>query len=110
MILDELGTHVIPPSLMGHSALEDLGEVYLARDQPAPCIPLARRAVELIEALGKGSDPQELADGRYLIARAMWDAHQDRPRARALAVQAQAEEPDAERQQVNAAWLTAHVL
>jgi len=72
--------------------------------------PLATRAVELIEARGNDADPQELADGRYLIARAMWDAKQDRVRARALAARAQAEEPDAVRQQVVAAWLRAHPL
>ncbi len=96
------------PRLPG--ALEDLCEVQLARDQPAACVPLATRAVALIEARGKDADPQELADGRYLIARAMWDAKQDRTKARALAVQAQAEEPGADRQQVVADWLTAHRL
>ena len=96
------------PRLPG--AVEDLCEVYIARDQPASCLPLAVRVVALIEAHGKDSDPQELADGRYLIARAMWDAKQDRARARALAAQAQAEEPDAERQQVVAAWLRSHPL
>ncbi|CAN5629402.1 hypothetical protein BH11MYX1_BH11MYX1_28630 [soil metagenome] len=96
------------PRLPG--ALEDLCEVHIARAKPAECIPLAERAVKLLEAHGHDSDPQELADGRYLIARARWDANQDRPRARALAVQAQAEEPDAERQQVVADWLKAHVL
>jgi len=96
------------PRLPG--ALEDLCEVHLARDKPAECLPLATRAVELIEARGNDADPQELADGRYLIARAMWDAKQDRVRARALAARAQAEEPDAVRQQVVAAWLRAHPL
>ena len=96
------------PRLPG--ALEDLCEVHLARDKPSECLPLATRAVELIEARGNDADPQELADGRYLIARAMWDAKQDRVRARALAARAQAEEPDAVRQQVVAAWLRAHPL
>ena len=96
------------PRLPG--ALEDLCEVDLARDTPAECIPLAERAVKLTEARGKDADPQELADGRYLIARAMWDANQDRPRARGLAVRAQTEEPDVERQHEVAAWLAAHRL
>ncbi len=96
------------PRLPG--ALEDLCEVQLARDQPAACLPLAERAVTLIEARGAEADPQELADGRYLIARAMWDAKLDRAKARALAVQARAEEPGADRQRVVADWLTAHRL
>ena len=89
-------------------ALSDLCEVEIAMDKPADCVPQAQRAIAAINARGPTADPLELADARYVLARAMWEAKQDRPRARQIALQAQAEHPLAERRQVMAAWLTQH--
>jgi predicted Ser/Thr protein kinase len=89
-------------------ALSDLCEVEIAMDKPADCVPHAQRAVAAITVRGAGADPLELADARYVLARAMWEAKLDRPRARQIAVQAQAEHPLAERRQIMADWLAQH--
>ncbi|MEO6772059.1 MAG: serine/threonine-protein kinase [Kofleriaceae bacterium] len=89
-------------------ALADLCEVEIAMARPADCIPHAQRAVAAITARGAATDPVELADARYVLARAMWEANHDRPRARRLAVQAEAEHPLAERRKVIADWLAQH--
>ena len=89
-------------------ALSDLCEVEIAMDKPADCIPQAQRAVAAITARGATANPLELADARYVLARAMWEAKLDRPRARQIAMQAQAEHPLAERRQVMADWLAQH--
>jgi len=91
-------------------ALSDLCEVQIAREKPDLCIPSAERAIQIIEHRGDGADPLELADARYVLARAMWEAKRDRPRARRLALQVQADHPLAERRQVIAAWLDQHPL
>ncbi|HEY6034079.1 MAG TPA: hypothetical protein VIV58_07465, partial [Kofleriaceae bacterium] len=80
----------------------------IAMDKPADCVPQAQRAVAAITARGATADPLELADARYVLARAMWEAKLDRPRARQIAMQAQAEHPLAERRQVMADWLAQH--
>ncbi len=94
------------PRLPG--ALDDLCEVQLARDHAADCVRSAERAVALIEKDGPGADPVELADARYVLARVLWDAKRERPRARQLAERAEHEHPIEERRQIIAAWLKTH--
>jgi len=89
-------------------ALSDLCEVEIAMDKPADCIPHGQRAVAAITARGVDADPLELADARYVLARAMWEAKLDRPHARQIAMQAQAEHPLAERRQIMSEWLAQH--
>jgi tetratricopeptide (TPR) repeat protein/predicted Ser/Thr protein kinase len=90
-------------------ALSDLCEVELAQDKSRDCLANAQRAVSLIEAKGKGADPLELGDARYLVARAMWEADKTK-HAQALQVAAQAaeEHPLAERRKIIADWIAAH--
>jgi tetratricopeptide (TPR) repeat protein len=94
------------PRLPG--ALSDLCEVQIAQDKDADCIPNVERAIALIEAKGPGADPLELADARYLLARAMWEAKRDRPRALQIAAQAEHEHPLAERRKIIADWIAQH--
>ncbi|MFT3692797.1 MAG: serine/threonine-protein kinase [Kofleriaceae bacterium] len=91
-------------------AISDLCEVQIAEAKPAACIPNAERAIEVIESHGAGADPLELADTRYVMARAMWDAKLDRPRALKLAAQAMAEHPVPDRKAIIAAWIKDHPL
>ncbi len=66
----------------------DLGRTLLALRQPL-------RAVELLERVVENSpeaphSPSEQARARFLLAQALWDAKQDRPRALRLAEEARA--------------------
>lgn len=89
-------------------AISDLCEVQIAANKPAACIPNAKRAIAVVESHGPGADPLELADTRFVLARAMWDAKLDRPGAVKLAAQAMAEHPLADRKAAIGAWLEAH--
>ncbi len=63
------------------------GLLALARGRPAEAVAPLERAL----ALSGPRDPTRLAELRLALARALWDARVDRPRARALAELAQAE-------------------
>jgi hypothetical protein len=67
-------------------ALVDLAQIQLARAQPVAALAIAERAL----AMSKPdiTTPDELAEARFTVARALWDAHGDRARARTLAQQA----------------------
>jgi tetratricopeptide (TPR) repeat protein len=72
------------------TTLVDLADVALAEHRPGDALPLARRALELRE---KGRVPTGLlANARFLLARALWEAPEaaggHRARARILAEQA----------------------
>jgi serine/threonine-protein kinase len=58
-----------------------LGELHLARHQPALAVPLLEQALEHISLRAR-------ADARWALARALWDANAHRARARELAAQA----------------------
>ncbi|HEY0132818.1 MAG TPA: tetratricopeptide repeat protein, partial [Nannocystis sp.] len=62
------------------------GLLALAAGRPADALPPLERAL----ALGI-ADPAKLAEARLALARALWDAKVDRPRARALAERARSE-------------------
>jgi tetratricopeptide (TPR) repeat protein len=51
----------------------------------ARAIPEAERGLSLVE---KGSDAIQLAVAKYVLAKALWSANRDRPRARALGLEA----------------------
>jgi tetratricopeptide (TPR) repeat protein len=67
-------------------SLENLGAALIGVRQPAKAIPTLERAIA-IRARG-GGGAEDLAEARFSLARALWDAGQDRSRARALATQA----------------------
>jgi tetratricopeptide (TPR) repeat protein len=62
-------------------ALLSLGELHLARGRPAEALPLLERARAHVYA-------KDESDVAFALARALWDARKDRPRARSLATQA----------------------
>ncbi|MBZ4417297.1 serine/threonine-protein kinase [Myxococcus sp. RHSTA-1-4] len=59
-----------------------LGELHLARGQPAAAVPLLERSLEHIPVRAR-------ADARWALARALWDTGTGRPRGRELATQVQ---------------------
>jgi tetratricopeptide (TPR) repeat protein len=61
--------------------LLSLGDLHLARGRPAEALPLLERAMAHVYA-------KDESDVTFALARALWDAGQDRPRARGLAIQA----------------------
>jgi hypothetical protein len=63
-------------------ALQGLGDTHLAAGRPADAIAPLERALTIRAA---GSVPDDLAETRFALARALWDAGRDRPRARTLA-------------------------
>jgi hypothetical protein len=68
-------------------ALQGLGDTHLAAGRPADAIAPLERALTIRAA---GSVPDDLAETRFALARALWDAGRDRPRARTLAGEAEA--------------------
>ena len=66
--------------------LTDIGIAQLGLRAPRNAVTPLRRAVALREA--HPGDPTDLAEARFTLARALWDAGQDRPRARTLALEA----------------------
>ncbi|HEY0255726.1 MAG TPA: hypothetical protein VGC41_29555, partial [Kofleriaceae bacterium] len=80
----------------------------ISRNEAAACIPLAEHAIAVVESHGAGADPMELADVRYVLARAMWDAKRDRPGALKIAARAEAEHPVPDRKKAIEAWIVQH--
>ncbi|MET0404640.1 MAG: serine/threonine-protein kinase [Cystobacter sp.] len=84
------------------------GEALLKLDRPLDALAPLERALTL--RTGHPVAPESLAETRFLLARALWDSHQDTSRARLLARQAEhaLERPGSEalRTQVQA-WLAA---
>ena len=64
-----------------------LGADHLQLGNPAAAIEPLERAVEVFAPVAEIAD--ETARARFLLARALWQTNRDRPRARALAVQAE---------------------
>jgi tetratricopeptide (TPR) repeat protein len=64
-----------------------LANVALVQDRSADAVEHARRAVDIRLDAGEGAI--ELAEARFLLARALWDAGRERTRALVLAEQAQ---------------------
>ena len=91
--------HVLNPLLV-------LAELQLSSGRAADAIPTAEHALAILA----GHPDNELAEPRMLLARALWDGHGDRARARALAEQARAAQGDLggiTREQIDA-WLSEH--
>jgi tetratricopeptide (TPR) repeat protein len=66
--------------------LKEIGEAYLNLRQPLKATPRLEQASKLLESSQR--DPSELAQTRFLLARALWDTNSDRERAITLAQQA----------------------
>jgi eukaryotic-like serine/threonine-protein kinase len=92
-------------------SLVGLSRVALARGRAADAVVLAERAVKVRE---DGSAPAgEEAEARFVLARALWDASRERPRALAVAEQAREAYREAGDGEATAlaeveAWLRAH--
>jgi tetratricopeptide (TPR) repeat protein len=69
-------------------SLVGLGKIELRRGRPAEALELATRAVHLREQ--EGVQPIDLAEARFLLARAQWEADAPRAAARDLAESADA--------------------
>jgi hypothetical protein len=69
-------------------ALTALGRALLALARPAEALPPLERALRLREA--NDHDPSNVAETRFALARALWDARADHTRALALAEKARA--------------------
>jgi len=85
-----------------------LAEIELALGHPAVAAPAAERGLVLAEAQGDDAEPGELARLRFSLARGLWDTGGDRVRARKLAEQSEAFQPDAERKSAVTQWLASH--
>ncbi|MBK9756439.1 MAG: serine/threonine protein kinase [Nannocystis sp.] len=85
------------------------GETHLAAQRPADAIAPLTRALALTEPR---KDYRSATNHlRFLLARALWDARSDRPRALTLAATAAAESVDSDDDKARAeltAWLAAH--
>jgi tetratricopeptide (TPR) repeat protein len=67
-------------------ALTGIGITYLGEDDPGSALAPLERAYKIREA--HEVDPAQRADTRFALARSLWEANRDRPRARVLATQA----------------------
>jgi tetratricopeptide (TPR) repeat protein len=65
-------------------ALMGLADVALAQRRPTDAVPLAQRAVAVLETNGVAAE--DLADARFRLAQALWDAPEGKGRDRARAV------------------------
>jgi tetratricopeptide (TPR) repeat protein/predicted Ser/Thr protein kinase len=104
-ILDKSGPAGAPRLI---PALIDYAGVQLDRGRPELALPPAERALALAAKLPEDANPSDLADARFALASALWDTGRDRPRARALVLQAKAGRPSPERLATIDAWLAAH--
>jgi eukaryotic-like serine/threonine-protein kinase len=87
-----------------------LAEIHLALGHAAAALPIAERGVANELAQGSDADRDELATGRFALARALWDTNGDRARARSLAEQAMEGQDDAGKRAEIAGWLDKHSL
>jgi len=69
-------------------SLIQMADIEVGLHAPAQAIPLAQRAIAMVEHREGGAI--ELAQGRFSLARALWDAGRDRAHAHELAAQARA--------------------
>jgi tetratricopeptide (TPR) repeat protein len=69
------------------SPLSGLAEIRLAQGRPGDALQLAERALQVRE---RGAPPVDLAETRFVVAQALWESGEDRPRALVLARQAEA--------------------
>ena len=90
-------------------ALDDLCAQLLVAHRAADALPLARRALAVIEQRPADANPQDLADAKFTLAQVLWETC-DRAGAHALAVAAEqgAVDPDHKKQATD--WLAAHAV
>jgi len=65
-----------------------IGRSYLGQDAPESALAPLERALAIREK--SGSEPSQIGETRFLLARALWDSGRDRARARTLAEAAKA--------------------
>ena len=70
-------------------ALSELVEYQLFVNKPALALSNAERALALATRQASDDNVPELAETKFMFARALWDSGRDRARARALALEAQ---------------------
>jgi tetratricopeptide (TPR) repeat protein len=105
-ILEKIGKD--NPRLPG--AQIQLAEIQLALGHPAAALRIAERGLQTELAQGTDADRDELAGGRFVLARALWETNGDRARARSLAEQAMEGQDDAGKRAEIAGWLKTHSL
>jgi tetratricopeptide (TPR) repeat protein/predicted Ser/Thr protein kinase len=105
-ILEKVGKD--NPRLPG--AQIQLAHIHLALGHPAVALPIAERGLANELAQGTDADRDELATGRFVLARALWDTNGDRARARSLAEQAVEGQDDGGTRAEIARWLETHSL
>jgi len=77
-------TKVLPPGSPDIAySLENIGQAYLGLHRTQDAIQTLERGLALREKAGQ--EPSEMAEGRYALARALWELGKDRKRALALA-------------------------
>ena len=89
-------------------ALDDLCEQLLVKQRYAEALPLAKRALALLEAMPPDASPQELADAKLMMAKVTWETHSDRAKARALAAAAAETGIEPDRKKLATEWLASH--
>ena len=90
-------------------SLENLGAALIGVRQPEKAIPVLERAIAIRTKENAGDE--DLAESRFSLARALWDAGKDRARAKELAKQAHdGYEQGAQKQEAEkvSAWIAAH--
>ncbi len=91
------------------SPLTGIGEAQIALARAGAALPALERALAL--RAGGNVDAADVAATRLVPARALWQAHGDRARARSLAIEARAaygEKRSAARRAEVDAWLARH--
>ncbi len=89
-------------------ALDDLCEQLLVKQRYTDALPLAKRALALVDAKPADANPQELADAKLMLAKVSWETHGDRAKARTLAVAAAETSVEPERKKLATDWLASH--
>jgi len=89
-------------------ALDDLCEQLLVKQRYADALPLAKRALDLVDAKPADANPQELADAKLMFAKVSWETHGDRAKARTLATAAAETSVEPERKKLATDWLASH--
>ncbi len=104
-ILDKLGAGGESRIVSG---LTELAEYELAANQPARALPHAERAVAVAAKRPADANPAEVGDAKFALARALWDTHRDRARARTLVTEANPLIDDPARRAELDRWIAAH--
>lgn len=92
------------------AGLLDLTYYLLDTKQPQKAIASVERALAITAKRAADANPAEIGEGKYLLARGLWDANKDRARARKLAEEARKMEIAPNIAEALDAWLKEHTL